>query len=211
LFTWGGDAYIFAMLGQGTAAPSYSLTLVPRVGRIPWGTAAPAALGGTAEPLPDAYAALSTVVRDTDASDLDDAAIASIDARITRVHDDLAAKRTVVTSELTRRRCAEEVAKAQPDLLCPISHALMRDPVTAADGHSYERREITKWFAGSIKSPMTGADMANTTLYPSIALKKVIERAMEAELAAGASGSGRTREAEGEDANADRRQRRRVE
>jgi hypothetical protein len=38
--------------------------------------------------------------------------------------------------------------------------------------------------------------MANTTLHPNITLNKVIERAMEAELAAGASGSGRAREKE---------------
>jgi hypothetical protein len=206
LFTWGERSDFFPQLGLGTADDSVnSPTAVPRVGGIPWGTAAPAA-AGTAEPLPVTYAALSTLMRGTNVLELDDTAMASLDERITRVHDDLASKRTVVKSELTRRRCAEEVAKAQPDLVCPISHALMRNPVTAADGHSYERREIEQWCAGgSRKSPMAGVDVATTTLYPCITLKKAIERAMEAELAAGASGSGAGAEEEEGANNADRR------
>jgi hypothetical protein len=40
-------------------------------------------------------------------------------------------------SEVMLLRCGDAVAKDQPDFMC---HALMRDPVVAADGHSYERR-----------------------------------------------------------------------
>jgi hypothetical protein len=102
-------------------------------------------------------------IRDTDVSALDDAALTAFDRRIARVHayirtasNELSSKRIVVTSELHRRKCAEEVVNAQPNFVCPISHALMRDPVTAADGHSYERREIELWFAGGhVKSPLT--------------------------------------------------------
>jgi hypothetical protein len=33
----------------------------------------------------------------------------------------------------------------------------MKNPVMAADGHSYEKEAILKWFStGSLKSPMTG-------------------------------------------------------
>ena len=85
---------------------------------------------------------------------------------------------------MTRRLHAESVAKDNPDFVCPISHSLMRDPVVAADGHSYERREIEKWFAGGHgKSPMTGAQLANMTLIPSHTVRKAIERAMDAEAA----------------------------
>ena len=31
--------------------------------------------------------------------------------------------------------------------LCPISQEVMAEPVVAADGHSYEKTEIEKWFA----------------------------------------------------------------
>ena len=45
-----------------------------------------------------------------------------------------------------------------PDALCcPISMEIMRDPVIAADGHTYERAEIEAWFANNRTSPKTGA------------------------------------------------------
>ena len=45
---------------------------------------------------------------------------------------------------------------APDDLQCPISHELMRDPVVAADGRTYERAEITGWIGrGHNRSPMT--------------------------------------------------------
>lgn len=44
---------------------------------------------------------------------------------------------------------AERRAKAPRDLTCPISHKLMRDPVVAQDGFTYEKAEIEKWFEHS--------------------------------------------------------------
>jgi TPR repeat protein len=59
--------------------------------------------------------------------------------------------------------------------LCPISHELMADPVCAADGHTYDRPEIGKWFAtGKRTSPMTNAAMPNTMLTPNLRLKTLI-------------------------------------
>ena len=52
-----------------------------------------------------------------------------------------------------------EAAVASPvphECLCPITRQIMLDPVVAADGHSYERTAIQKWFdTGNTKSPMT--------------------------------------------------------
>lgn len=46
---------------------------------------------------------------------------------------------------------------APPAFFCPISMELMRDPVSTADGHCYERASIERWFAqGSRTSPKTG-------------------------------------------------------
>ena len=49
---------------------------------------------------------------------------------------------------------------------CPIGRSLMRDPVTAADGHSYERANIEQWFAknrgAQLTSPMTGLRLPST-------------------------------------------------
>ena len=47
-----------------------------------------------------------------------------------------------------------------PDFICPITQEIMRDPVIALDGHSYERTAITQWFGlGRIKSPLTNAPL----------------------------------------------------
>jgi hypothetical protein len=54
---------------------------------------------------------------------------------------------------------------AVPDgLQCPISHGLMEDAVTAADGLTYSRSAITQWFSIRKSSPMTGLDLEDTTL-----------------------------------------------
>ena len=195
LFTWGVGRRQWPMDGTPVR--------LPRIGRIPWYTSAPAALVARAEAtttveerLSNAYAALSTLLRDTNPAALDDAALAEFDGRITQAHDvcvrflndALTPKRAIVQSELTRRECAEAVAEAIPDAVCPISYSLMRDPVLAADGISYERREVEKWFSdGNVRSPLTGADMPSTTLFPNITLRKLIEHAQEAKMKAAAA------------------------
>ena len=58
-----------------------------------------------------------------------------------KIEDNVSAmQKTFESEKMHRRRCAETVAKANPDFICPISQSLMRDPVVAADGHSYERQ-----------------------------------------------------------------------
>eukprot|EP01047_Picozoa_sp_COSAG01_P062468 COSAG01_NODE_7949_length_2979_cov_8.919792_1_plen_527_part_10 len=59
--------------------------------------------------------------------------------------------------------------------LCPISHEIMRAPVFAADGHSYEKSAIEQWFAtGKRSSPMTNKAMMSTALTPNRLLKSQI-------------------------------------
>ena len=41
------------------------------------------------------------------------------------------------------------------DFRCPITTAVMRDPVVAADGHTYERQAIATWLATHNTSPLT--------------------------------------------------------
>ena len=38
------------------------------------------------------------------------------------------------------------------DLMCPITHALMREPVRASDGCVYDRHAITRWFSQQLSS-----------------------------------------------------------
>ena len=57
---------------------------------------------------------------------------------------------------------------------CPISQEIMTDPVTTADGHTYERREIFRWLCAHTTSPLTGAPLPNRALTPAIALRQLI-------------------------------------
>ncbi|CAJ1401224.1 unnamed protein product [Effrenium voratum] len=52
-----------------------------------------------------------------------------------------------------------------PELCCPISHALMEDPVVANDGFTYERSCVEECLKVRAKSPMTGAAIENLVLY----------------------------------------------
>ena len=66
------------------------------------------------------------------------------------------------------------------ELVCPITHVLFRDPVIAADNHTYERAEIEAWFrkalsAGSLAplSPLTGQPLEHLNLSPNILIAQL--------------------------------------
>eukprot|EP00299_Pterocystis_sp_00344_P010723 c4874_g1_i1.p1 GENE.c4874_g1_i1~~c4874_g1_i1.p1 ORF type:complete len:314 (+),score=70.64 c4874_g1_i1:19-960(+) len=61
-------------------------------------------------------------------------------------------------------------------MLCPIGLSVMRDPVVAADGHSYERENIEKWFSNHSSSPKTMLPLAHKSLLPNQSLKEAIEK-----------------------------------
>lgn len=60
------------------------------------------------------------------------------------------------------------------DHLCPISRELMREPVTASDGHVYERASIERWIKEKtkgnktvpVRSPKTGEPLESIKLIP---------------------------------------------
>jgi len=61
---------------------------------------------------------------------------------------------------------------------CPLTMEVMRDPVMTTDGQTYERMEIERWFAlGNRTSPLTGAELPCTLLFPNIALRNAIQDA----------------------------------
>ena len=64
-----------------------------------------------------------------------------------------------------------------PDgLICPLSLEIYEDPVMAADGFSYERREIENWFArGKRTSPKTNEELPHTFLMPNRDLKSTCQ------------------------------------
>jgi hypothetical protein len=80
----------------------------------------------------------------------------------------------------------EEVdARNRSDILpnmpfCPISQEPMRDPVVAADGHTYERAAIARWLQTSDKSPLTGGVLAHKELVPNYMLLSSLREAAAA-------------------------------
>jgi len=58
-----------------------------------------------------------------------------------------------------------------PDFICPITTEVMIDPMMAADGHSYEGKQIERWLATKSTSPMTGEALEHSFLTPNHALR----------------------------------------
>ncbi|XRB24369.1 U-box domain-containing protein [Pseudoscourfieldia marina] len=87
--------------------------------------------------------------------------------------------RDAADAEIDRRIC-DALAHEHDEYVCPITQAIMTDPVCAADGHSYERSAIERWLGeGNSRSPKTNLQMAHTHLNPNQALLKGIRGAME--------------------------------
>lgn len=62
------------------------------------------------------------------------------------------------------------------DLQCPITMEKMIEPVTASDGHTYDRHAIQNSFnSGNMRSPMTNKDLTCQYLTPNFAMKSRIE------------------------------------
>ena len=57
---------------------------------------------------------------------------------------------------------------------CPIGHYLMKNPVIAEDGFTYDRESIEEWFKTSNTSPMTRSVISNM-LIPNIEIKNAIQ------------------------------------
>ena len=60
-------------------------------------------------------------------------------------------------------------------LICPITGEIMKDPVMALDGHTYEREAIATWFEEKQTSPLTGAHLESKTLITNHTLRKLLE------------------------------------
>lgn len=74
-------------------------------------------------------------------------------------------------------KASQSGSDAPDEFLCPISREVMKDPVIAADGYSYERESIEGWIKGKTKtSPMTNLPLLTTLLTPNRSLKMAIAR-----------------------------------
>lgn len=59
--------------------------------------------------------------------------------------------------------------------ICPITHNIMDDPVTAADNKVYERKSIQRWLLRSNFSPLLNTPLPNKDLTSNAELKQQIE------------------------------------
>ena len=66
------------------------------------------------------------------------------------------------------------------EFFCPITLNVMKNPVLAADGHTYEKKAISRWFAGGQRrSPKTNQQLPHTALIPNHALRALIQDRLE--------------------------------
>ena len=72
---------------------------------------------------------------------------------------------------------------------CPITHMPMKHPVVAADGNSYDRDSIRRWFKNKQTSPVTSEILKHTELVTNRALKKMMMDYSASKASAGAADS----------------------
>ena len=70
-----------------------------------------------------------------------------------------------------------EISHVNPNFLCPISMEIMKEPVLAADGHTYDKPSIQKWFETKNTSPITNLNI-DTIITPNITLRTIIQEAL---------------------------------
>ncbi|KAJ4462146.1 putative Protein arginine N-methyltransferase 6 [Paratrimastix pyriformis] len=94
----------------------------------------------------------------------------------------MAKRRKLVTTLAPRSRAPSAVDFLNMDpnnipneFFCPITMEMMRDPVIASDGHTYERAAIEEWLHSHETSPVTRKPMTARSLIPNIALRNTIE------------------------------------
>ena len=72
------------------------------------------------------------------------------------------------------KRLRSAVDESLTHLVCAITQELPLDPVTAEDGHIYERSAIEEWLKQQQKSPMTNQPMG-AKLLPAFQIRSMIE------------------------------------
>ncbi|DBA66540.1 TPA: hypothetical protein ACH3X2_002309 [Trebouxia sp. C0005] len=59
-------------------------------------------------------------------------------------------------------------------LVCPLTQKVLRQPVIAADGHTYEKAAIEEWLLQQNASPVTGLALAHFCLVPNLSIRSLI-------------------------------------
>ena len=72
------------------------------------------------------------------------------------------------------KRSAAQSVQIPNEFLCPISKQVMKDPVIACDGHTYERCQIEEYLKKHNISPVTKKVMEHSFVFPNEVMKKQI-------------------------------------
>ncbi|XP_006661003.1 U-box domain-containing protein 33-like isoform X2 [Oryza brachyantha] len=77
---------------------------------------------------------------------------------------------------LSFKSVSEDYGNVPSYFICPIQQDVMRDPLIAADGFTYEADAIREWLdSGHCTSPMTNLDLPHRDLLPNHALRSAIQ------------------------------------
>ena len=69
-----------------------------------------------------------------------------------------------------------EVEGPPEELVCPLTHELMIDPVITTGGYTYERGPIERWLATHDTDPMTGEPLSDKTLRPNMLVRSMCRK-----------------------------------
>ena len=126
--------------------------------------------------------------------------MASLDLECLRsaieAHADAASSQVLARARAKRARLKKKASKAAksggaegaatshdeeppPDLVCPITNEIMKDPVVTEDGLTYERAAIERWLATHDTAPLTGQKLASRKLTPNVMARGMCMRWLE--------------------------------
>eukprot|EP00210_Caulerpa_lentillifera_P006977 g6672.t1 len=81
-----------------------------------------------------------------------------------------------VRVEIAERKLQSLQAELDHCICCPITMDVMKDPVIAADGYTYERKSIEQWLRQKKESPVTRQPISSSALIPNMAIKHLIHK-----------------------------------
>ena len=73
------------------------------------------------------------------------------------------------------KQLKDENKQLKENFICPITLAVMKEPVICSDAHTYERSAIEKWLSTNSCSPITRQIITNNILIPNIVLRNIIQ------------------------------------
>uniref|UniRef100_A0A2C9LBD3 WD repeat, SAM and U-box domain-containing protein 1 n=1 Tax=Biomphalaria glabrata TaxID=6526 RepID=A0A2C9LBD3_BIOGL len=72
-----------------------------------------------------------------------------------------------------------EPSTTPEEFLCPITHEIMKEPVIASDGYTYDKLAMLSWLEKEQRSPMTNMNLTSAELVPNRTLKMMIQKFLQ--------------------------------